>query len=157
MPHPEFLKASDFATAKRYVTKDLRGVASSSEIVWLHGHPLIWLRVLSRMILDVKGHIAKSKIELESLKPAAGVNADQAYLDRRKEWIAKRTTRIHFQDILENKAEEVKAIIGSDHFSAKITVADLVSVFLGFIELVEDDEVHVIQVKAEYWVRKLTE
>lgn len=157
MPYPEFLKASPFAMAKRYAIRECRGEATASEVTWLHEHPIIWVRALMRIHLDVKDHIAKSKIELEASKPKAGTNAGQLYLNLRKEWMIKRTSRLHFQGILENKIEEVKAIVGSDHFAARITVGDLVMLLLEFIELVDDDEVHVVQAKAEYWVRRLTE
>lgn len=157
MSYPEFLKASPFKMARRYADREMRGVASASEITWLHEHPVAWLRALTRTHLDVKDHIAKSKQQLSAAAPPSGKNPSREYLGFRKQWLAERTSRLHFQGILENKMEEVKGVIGSDHFAATISAGDLVSMFVEFIELVEDDDIEAIRGKAQFLIRRLTE
>lgn len=157
MSTPAFMKASPYAMARRLVNSEIRNEATGSEVQWLYDHPLLWLRALLRTRLDIKDQIAKSKSDLDAIAPRSGRNPPEAYLDARSEWLRMRTRRIHVQGIVENKIEEVGAILGSDHFSARITIGDLVGIFTEFVELVDDDDVEHIRAKAQYLIKKLTE
>lgn len=157
MGTPEFMKASSYATARRLANREIRDEATSSEVQWLYDHPVQWLRALLRMHIDIKNQIAKSKTNLNAIAPRDGTNPPQAYLEARSAWLKTRTGRIHVQGIVENKMEEVKALLGSDHFSAQLTVGDLVGIFAEFVEMVDDDDVEHIRAKAQYMIRRLTE
>jgi hypothetical protein len=153
---PEFLKAGPYAKARRIANLEIRGKATASEVQWLYENPLMWLRALSRINIDTQQALIKSQKDLNPLKPAAGTNASQEYLDLHRAWLDKRTDRYHFLGMAQEKIEEVKSLIGAEHFTAKITVGDLLAVFMEFDQLVDDDEVSVIQAKAQFWVRKLS-
>lgn len=153
----EFMKAGPYARARRVANLEMRGKATASEVQWLYDNPLMWLKALSRIKAETHHAITKSLSDLNDMKPAAGTNASQEYLDVRRAWLEKRTVRYHFLSVAEEKMEEVKSLLGAEHFTARITVGDLIAAFIEFDQLVDDDEVSVIQAKAQYWIRKLSE
>jgi hypothetical protein len=153
----EFMKAAPYARARRVANLEMRGKATASEVQWLYENPLMWLRALSRIKAETHRAITKSASDLNDLKPAAGTHASQEYLNLHRAWLDKRTVRFHFLGIIEDKMEEVKSLLGAEHFTARITVGDLIAAFIEFDDLVDDDEVSVIQAKAQYWIRKLSQ
>lgn len=152
----EFMKAGPYARARRVANLEMRGKATASEVQWLYDNPLMWLKALSRIKAETHRAITKSASDLNGMKPAAGTHASQEYLDVYRAWLEKRTVRFHFLGVIEEKMEEVKSLLGAEHFTARITVGDLLAVFIEFDELVDDDEVSVIQAKAQFWIRKLS-
>ncbi len=153
----EFMRAGPYARARRAANLEMRGKATASEVQWLYDNPLMWLKALSKIKAETQRAITKSASDLNDMKPAAGTHADQEYLDLHRAWLDKRTVRFHFLGIIDEKMEEVKSLVGAQHFTARITVGDLIAAFIEFDQLVDDDEVSVIQAKAQYWIRKLSE
>lgn len=133
-----FVSESPLRRARRYVDADLAGRASASELQWLHGNPVMWLRALECVQYDVEAHIAKNRRDLASLKPPGGRNPSQEYLDAKAEVDRRSQGRIHFRRILETRKQEVVALLGT---SRPVITGDMIEVLLRIASLIEEDDV----------------
>lgn len=149
---PTFRFESPLTTARRMAEQEIYGKASHSELAWLHEHVPLWLRALVRIRHEVESHIAKDRIDLAPLKPPAGKNADQKYLDAKAEFDKRTQRRLHFMQIVERRTEEVKAMLGP---LDKLMLGDIIEAFLDIEVLIQNEEHFDAASKASFWADML--
>lgn len=149
---PTFRFESPLITARRYAEKEIHGEATNGQIQWLHENILLWLRALVRIRQEVESHIAKDRIDLAPLKPPAGRHPDQRYLDAKAECDKRTQKRLHFMQIVERRAEEVKAHLGSAN---RVMLGDIIEAFLDIEVLIQNEDHYDAASKASHWADML--
>ncbi|WP_433078953.1 hypothetical protein ACQP1P_38795 [Dactylosporangium sp. CA-052675] len=152
MSAPSFIAEAPLRQARRYVDRDLAERAAPAELRWLYDHPVLWLRALIQVELDVNSHIEKSKSNLVDLKPDPGVAPSREYLDAKAELDRRNANRAHFKRLVEKRKAEVVTIIGTDR---PIIAGDFVYLLVRLAELIADDEVTNARDFALYWADRL--
>lgn len=150
----DFVKESPLSKAARYANEELRGRADGSQVSWLYENPLLWLRALVEMERSVNNAIAKSRLDLEPLKPIDGESASAEYLKAKAEIGAVTQGRLHFKGKVEARMNEVKSILGPEKID-RLMVADLIEVFLSISYAADSGELESAADQAMFWAKAL--
>ena len=152
-PSPMFLAESPLRTARRYADMDLKGAAQSGDIAWLHANPLMWLRALIRISRDIEVHIAKDRAGIAHLKPSGTGRTPPEWLAAKAGHDARTKGRMHFQQIVKTRIEEVKAILGPEPATGFLSVGDLIEVMEEIAEMADEGDLAAAADKARYHAR----
>ncbi|MFG3710816.1 hypothetical protein [Micromonospora sp. NPDC047730] len=154
---PRFLAESRVRTARRYAEADIRGIARPAEVAWLYENPLMWLRALHRMHLDVQNRIAQDRKDLSQLKPGPGERVTSDYLNAKRDFDARARRRLHFQRLVEGRMDEVKALIDPRPIGPYLIIGDLVDAFTEISEMADAGDLAAAADKALYHARTLAQ
>lgn len=133
------------------VEADLRQQASPEERRRLHENPVLWLKVLTRLQLDVEGHIGKDHLRLATMKPMPGEQPSHEYIMEKKACSTRTSRRMHFLGIVKKRMNEVAAICGDQPVPL---VGDVVTILVKIIMLIEDGKTDNARCLAQTFVEK---
>lgn len=149
---------SPLTRARRAVELELKGEPfTPADAAWLHHHPTLWLRALVCARRDNDEVLRESRAILESFKAPAGLPASPLYMkatERHKER-AKDHSRV--RHLIDQRVEQVKAIIGPQQIVGVLSFGDLVDLMLEFAQKALDGDTAGIVEHAEYWADRFAE
>lgn len=149
----EFIAESPLATARRLADRDLKRAATAADLAWLHAHPLMWLRALQCISREIENHIAKDRAGVAHLKPGAGHSPTREWLAAKAEVDARTGRRLHYQQLVQRRAEEVKAILGPEPAAGYVSVGDLIALMTELSLMADEGDLAAAADKAMYWAK----
>lgn len=150
--------------ARRLTDAELRAGAAVDEIAWLHAHPLLWLRALTRTVADVELHIGKDRLRLKALRAqemAAGAERGNAQPPPSAEYLAlaaevheRHGRRQHFLQKAARRLDDVQSLCGADVETPLI--GEVVGALAGIAEMAARGAPYTdIHRRALFWAARL--
>lgn len=145
---------SPLTRARRAVELELKGEPfTPTDAAWLHHHPTLWLRALVCARRDNDEALRESQAILESFKAPASPLYMKA-TGRHKERVNDHSRVRH---LIDQRVEQVKAIIGPQQIVGILSFGDLVDLMLEIAQKALDGDTAGIVEHAEFWADRFAE
>lgn len=155
VPTPAFLARSPLIRARDYANRELKGRATDTEVTWLYEHPLLWLRALTSIRRDVQYHIAKDRAGLAQVRPRGVQTCPPEYLVAKAEFDERTMVRTHVLQLVENRADEVKALLGPEPAVGHVSIGELIGMFEEIAVMADEGDLAAAADKARYQAKRI--
>lgn len=156
-PSPQFIERSALRTAREYANREVHGDARPDQVRWLHEHPTLWLRALYRIKRDTTTHIGQDRAKLTPLKPRPGQDPSPEYMELKAAVTERSSGRLNFMRRVEERMDEVAALIDPRPVPGYWSIGQLISHFLEIAELADAGDLAAAADKALHQAKYLTQ
>lgn len=127
---------------RELVVRDVRGDTTGVEEARLRqtGNLVMWLRALNYVKADVDCHIGDSRLRLQALAPAAGVQPSPEYIAAKRETDGRHAGRVKFKRAVEARLEECRFLLDLHAINPKATYGGLICNVARIADLLERDD-----------------
>lgn len=132
-----FVSESPLRTFGRLADREIKGVATTSEVKTLHSNPVLWLDALVVMLHRTEVTITKSKLATQQEANGQGTAADhRRWAAIKREADRLNLPRWHFLGLVKARKLEVESIVGR----RPIHSGNMIAFLQKTIQLVAQDE-----------------
>lgn len=142
-----------YSTARRYVDAELRGDVTAAEMAWLHAHPMLWLRILTSIKREVENHIAKDKRSITESKPLPGED-NREWLRVRAQYDRRVTNRLHFNELVKGRIEQVKTLFSVESAVDRMLVGDVIADMVALADMADAGLLDAVARKSQFLAEK---